>query len=197
MFIWAAVTQAPVLPAEIQQSSRSSPPLGPPSRESMRNRALALRSHRFHGRLAHPDGFLAGEDLESVVVDAAFDQGFTDRRLVPGEDESIVGFELIERIEATLENFVGGVVTARHVDAYAHGGSVSVPNLSRVEDSIAERSGRRLGGLHLEAGANVAAFPTGGVRTLGAAAVRAEDGVGPLDRIMGSTTSGTTGGLSE
>jgi hypothetical protein len=35
------------------------------------------------------------------------------------------------------------------------------------------------------------------VGTLRAAAVRAEDGVGPIERVMGSTASSATGGLSE
>ena len=64
----------------------------------------------------------------TFVGGARLGKGHT-RRLVPGENESIFGLEAIERIEATLENFVGGVVTARHIDTYTHGGSVSVPNL--------------------------------------------------------------------
>ena len=36
---------------------------------------------------------LAGEDLDSIIVHATFDQGFTDRRLVPGENESIFGLD--------------------------------------------------------------------------------------------------------
>jgi len=61
-----------------------------------------------------------------------------------------------------------------------------------------DQSGRgALAGLDLKAGAHIAARRACSVRALRCAAVRAERGVRRLDRLMGATTAGTTGGAAE
>ncbi len=66
-----------------------------------------------------------------------------------------------------------------------------------MDAGLTTGSGVRLDGLHLKAGADVAALAARRVGTLGATAVGAQGGVGAVEGVVGPAATGATRGLAE
>ena len=142
------------------------------------HRGILLGSHGLDGRLPHPDHVGAAHDGDPRIVDVPVGQELLDHGCVADQNDLVVFSERAQGGDRTFKNRVRGVVAAHHVEADPHRSLA----FSRLD---------------LETRSNVSARRACLVRPLGRPAVRAQNGVYRIQRVVRPALALAAGRCSE